>query len=128
MGEAFGQMLPIAIAIAASPPPIIVAVLMLVSARPRANGLAYALGWITGIAALGTLVLALAGTADASDDDGDPSTWVSLLQLAFGVVLLVLAPGSGEAGRRPATTFRCPHGWARCTHSRRSRQPRSVSG
>ena len=91
MGEAFGQMLPIAIAIAASPAPIAVAVLMLVSARPRANGLAFAFGWITGIAALGALVLALAGTAGASDDDGDPSTWVSLLQLGFGVVLLLLA-------------------------------------
>ena len=90
MGEAFGQMLPIAIAIAASPPPIIVAVLMLVSARPRANGLAYALGWVAGIAALGTLVLVIADTADASDD-GDPATWASLLNLAFGVVLLALA-------------------------------------
>ena len=83
-------MLPIAIAIAASPPPIIVAVLMLVSARPRANGLAYALGWVAGIAALGTLVLVIAETADASDD-GDPATWASLLNLAFGVVLLALA-------------------------------------
>ena len=95
-------MLPIAIAIAASPAPIAVAVLMLVSARPRANGLAFAFGWITGIAALGALVLALAGTAGASHDDGDPSTWVSLLQLGFGVVLLLLAlkswRGRPEAG------------------------------
>jgi len=45
MGEAIGQMLPIAIAIAASPAPIAVAVLMLVSARPRANGLAFMAGW-----------------------------------------------------------------------------------
>src|SRR4051794_2356095 len=91
MGEAFGQMLPIAIAIAASPAPIVVAVLMLVSARPRANGLAFGLGWIVGIAALGAVVLAIAGTAGAGDDDGDPSPWVSLLQLTFGVLLLVLA-------------------------------------
>jgi threonine/homoserine/homoserine lactone efflux protein len=90
MGETFGQMLPIAIAIAVSPAPILVAVLMLVSARPRANGLSFMAGWIVGIAALGTVVLVLAGAADASDD-GDPSTWVSLLRLAFGVALLLLA-------------------------------------
>jgi threonine/homoserine/homoserine lactone efflux protein len=108
MGEAFGQMLPIAIAIAASPAPIAVAVLMLVSVRPRANGLAFGLGWIAGIAGLGALVLAIAGTAEASDD-GDPSTWVSLLKLGLGAVLLVLAlrqwrgrPSAGDDVPMPA--------------------------
>ena len=90
MGEAIGQMLPLAVAIAANPVPISVVVLMLVSARALANGLAFTAGWLTGIAVLGVIALVIANGADASDE-GQPSTWVNVLKLALGTVLVVLA-------------------------------------
>jgi threonine/homoserine/homoserine lactone efflux protein len=76
--------------IAFSPPPIIAVVVMLVSSRERTNALAFAAGWIVGIAVVGTIVLLLAGEAGASDD-GEASTWVELLKLAIGVALVLLA-------------------------------------
>jgi threonine/homoserine/homoserine lactone efflux protein len=90
MGEAFGQMLPLAVAIAANPIPISVVVLMLSGPRALANGLAFAAGWLAGIAALGAFALILAGEAGASDG-GQPSTWLTLLKLALGAALVVLA-------------------------------------
>src|SRR6476620_322617 len=90
MGEAIGQMLPLAVAIAANPVPISVVVLMLVSARALANGLAFTAGWLTGVAVLGVIALVIADGAGASDD-GRPSTWVNVLKLLLGSVLVVLA-------------------------------------
>jgi threonine/homoserine/homoserine lactone efflux protein len=107
MGEAFGQMLPLAVAIAANPIPISVVVLMLGGPRALANGIAFTAGWLAGIAALGTLVLILAGEADAGDD-GQPSTWVNALKLALGAALVVLAvtkwqgrPGEHDKAEAP---------------------------
>ena len=107
MGEAFGQMLPLAVAIAANPIPISVVVLMLGGPRALAKGVAFTAGWLAGIAALGTLVLILADDAGASDD-GQPATWVSVLKLAVGVALVVLAvtkwrrrPGEDDEAELP---------------------------
>jgi threonine/homoserine/homoserine lactone efflux protein len=65
-------------------------VLMLVGARARANGLAFLLGWVVGIAVVGTVVLLVAGPS-AADDSGEPATWASLLKLVLGALLLLLA-------------------------------------
>jgi threonine/homoserine/homoserine lactone efflux protein len=107
MGEAIGQMLPLAVAIAANPVPVSVVVLMLVSARALANGLSFTAGWLTGIAVLGAIALVIADGADASDD-GQPSTWVNVLKLAVGVALVVLAvtkwrrrPGDDDEAEMP---------------------------
>jgi threonine/homoserine/homoserine lactone efflux protein len=54
------------------------------------NGPAFLLGWIGGLTVLGALVLVAAGGADASAE-GEPATWVSVVKLALGAVLLVLA-------------------------------------
>ena len=88
MGEAIGQMLPAAVVIAISPMPIVAVVLMLVTPRGRTNGLAFLLGWLVGIGLLGTIVLLVAGGADATER-GEPATWVSWLELVLGVLLLV---------------------------------------
>ena len=73
MGDAIGQMLPFAVGVAISPMPIVAVVLMLVSARAKANGLAFLLGWVVAIAVLGGIVLAVAGPAAMTDDDGSAS-------------------------------------------------------
>src|SRR3954465_9616535 len=108
MGEAFGQMLPLAVAIAANPIPISVVVLILAGRRALARGLAFTAGWFVGIAALGTLALVIADEAGASDD-GLPSTWVNMLKLVLGAALVVLAvtkwrrrPGDDDEAEMPA--------------------------
>ena len=90
MGDAIGQMLPAAIGVAISPLPIVAVVLMLVTPRGRVNGPAFVLGWVLGLAVVGAIVLSVASGAGASDDDG-PATWVAVLKLVLGLLLLLLA-------------------------------------
>ena len=90
MGDAIGQVLPLAVGVALSPLPIVAVVLMLVTPRARVSGPMFVVGWLVGLAAVGALALGLAGPADATDD-GDPATWVGVVKLALGVLLLLLA-------------------------------------
>jgi len=90
MGQALGNVLPLAVAIAIFPVPIIAVVLMLASDRGRAKGLAFILAWGVGLASVGGVVLLLAGGADASDA-GEPATWVNVLLLSLGLLLLAAA-------------------------------------
>jgi threonine/homoserine/homoserine lactone efflux protein len=99
--------LPLAVAVAIFPVPIIAVVLIVGSERGRAKGLAFVLAWCAGLGAVGALVLVLAGVADGSDD-GAPATWVSALLLALGLVLVAAAvkqwrgrPGAGEEAPTP---------------------------
>jgi hypothetical protein len=90
MGQAIGGSLPLAIGVALSPVAIIAVVLMLTTEKARANGPAFVLGWLLGLGAVGAIVLAVAGPADASSS-GTPATWVSWLKIALGVLLLLVA-------------------------------------
>ena len=90
MGQAIGGSLPLAIGIALSPIPIIAVVLMLTTARARANGLAFLVGWLVGLGIVGAVVLAIAGPAGASES-GAPATWVSWVKIALGALLLLVA-------------------------------------
>ena len=90
MGQAIGQVLSFGVGVAISPVPIIAVVLMLATPRGRANGPAFLVGWVVGLAVLGTIVLLAASGEDASKH-GTPATWVSILKIALGVLLLLLA-------------------------------------
>ncbi|WP_149549207.1 GAP family protein [Streptomyces marokkonensis] len=90
MGEAIGQILSYGVAVALSPFPVIGMVLMLATPRARANGPALLLGWVTGLALVGTVVLLASGGAGPSEQ-GQPAAWVSALDLALGVLLLWVA-------------------------------------
>jgi threonine/homoserine/homoserine lactone efflux protein len=90
MGQAIGQILPFAVGVAISPLPIIGVVLILATPRARANGPAFLLGWVLGLAILGTVVLIVSSSADASSG-GEPAKWVSILKLVLGALLLLLA-------------------------------------
>jgi hypothetical protein len=90
MGQAIGGSLPLAIGIAISPIPIIAVVLMLTTPRAKANGLAFLAGWLLGLGIVGTIVLAVAGPAGASQS-GEPATWVSWMKLVLGALLLLVA-------------------------------------
>jgi hypothetical protein len=99
MGQALGTVLPLAVAVAIFPVPIIAVVLMLRSEGGTAKALAFVLAWGVGLAAIGGGVLLLADGADASEA-GEPATWVSVLVLALG--LLLLAAAVNQWRRRPS--------------------------
>jgi threonine/homoserine/homoserine lactone efflux protein len=107
MGDAIGQVLSLGIGVSMSPVPIITVVLMLGTPRARTNGPAFVLGWIGGLAVVGGAVLLAASGAGAAEG-GEPATWVSVLQLALGALLLLVAarqwrmrPRRGEQAATP---------------------------
>src|SRR6266487_941167 len=90
MGKAIGDILPLAIGVAISPVPIIAIVLMLGTPRARATGPAFAVGWVLGLTAVGTIMLVIA-SGSATSETGSPETWVSVLKLVLGALFLLLA-------------------------------------
>jgi threonine/homoserine/homoserine lactone efflux protein len=90
MAEAIGQVLSLGVGVALSPVPIIAVVLMLGTPRARANGPAFVLGWVAGLALVGAVVLLVSSGADASDQ-GDPAGWVGVLKIVLGLLLLLVA-------------------------------------
>ncbi|MGC1167048.1 MAG: GAP family protein [Solirubrobacterales bacterium] len=120
MNEAIGQVLPLAVGVALSPIPIIGVVLMLATPRAQLNSLAFLVGWIAGLAVVGTVVLLISGGAEAASDSGGPADWVNVLKLVLGFLLLGVAakqwrerPAAGEEAPMPGwmqaiDTFRAP--------------------
>jgi threonine/homoserine/homoserine lactone efflux protein len=107
MGQAIGEILPLAIGVAISPVPIIAIVLMLGTPRARSNGLAFALGWLAGLTIVGGALLTLA-SGNSQENDGGPETWVSIVKLVLGVLFLLLAartwrsrPKAGQEAAMP---------------------------
>lgn len=90
IGEAIGQVLPLAVGVALSPIPIVAVVLMLGTPQGRRNGSAFLLGWIGGLAVAGAVVLLVSSGAEASDR-GEPADWVSVMKLVLGFLLLLVA-------------------------------------
>jgi threonine/homoserine/homoserine lactone efflux protein len=107
MGQAIGNILPMAVGVAISPVPIIAIVLMLGTPRARSNGPAFTLGWLIGLAVAGGILLALA-SGNAQEDGDEPATWVSVVKLLFGVLFVLIAartwhsrPRGGEGSAMP---------------------------
>lgn len=98
MGEAVGEVLPLAVGVSLSPIPIVAVVLMLATPHGRSNGLGFVLGWIVGLTAVGTIVLLISRGAGASDR-GAPALWVDVVKLVLGLALVVLAVAQWR--RRP---------------------------
>jgi len=77
--------LPMAVAIAASPFPVIPAVLLLLTARPRSNAGGFLLGWAVGVTLWVVGALLLADLLVAVDS---PPTWASWARIAVGAALV----------------------------------------
>jgi hypothetical protein len=107
MGTAIGQVLPLAVGVALSPVPIIMVTLMLMSARARLNGPVFVVGWLAGLAVIGVIVLAVAGPEGASSH-GQPATWVSVLKLVLGLLLVLLAVRQWHGRPRPGHEVEAP--------------------
>lgn len=98
MAHAVGQTLVFGAAVALSPVPIILVVLLLGSeGGPGAAG-AFLAGWVLGLAVLGSAVLLFAGAEGASEAHA-PAQWVSVLKAVLGGALLVLAASQWRARR-----------------------------
>jgi threonine/homoserine/homoserine lactone efflux protein len=91
MGQAIGQILPFAVGVGLSPVPIIAVIVMLSTPRAGANGLAFLVGWLVGLTAVGTIVFLISGAVGATEDSGEPATWEDVLKLVLGLLLLLLA-------------------------------------
>ena len=90
MGQALATVLPLAVAIAIFPVPIIASVLMVGSDRGITKGVAFVATWAIGLSALCAAALVLSDTADASES-GAPATWVSVLLLVLGLGAIAAA-------------------------------------
>jgi hypothetical protein len=107
VGHLLLQILPVAVAIAVNPVPIIAAIVMTATERPVTNGLAYLSALIAVSYGFGAVVLILFhGTALGTGTRTGHFIlvlWllVGLAFLAALVVLLVRRPKPGDAGREP---------------------------
>lgn len=79
--------------------------LVLGTPRARASGIAFALGWVCGLAALSAIVVLLLG----SDVDHDTEAGIEWFKVAVGIVFLAMAtkqwkkrPAAGEVAKMPA--------------------------
>jgi threonine/homoserine/homoserine lactone efflux protein len=111
VAEAIGQVLTLGVGVALSPIPIIAVVLMLSTPRGRANGPAFVLGWVIGLAVVGAIVLAVAGGAGANED-AEPATWVDVVKIAVGVLLVLVAVRQWRGRPRRDAEAELP-GWMR---------------
>lgn len=111
MGQALGQVLPLAVGVAISPVPIIAVILMLGTRRGRVNGPVFLAGWAAGLAVVGAIVL-LASNGASSGGGGPPSTWRSILDLVVGVLLVFVALRAWRGRPRGSEEPELP-GWLR---------------
>jgi threonine/homoserine/homoserine lactone efflux protein len=111
VAEAIGQILTLGVGVALSPIPIIAVVLMLGTPRGRANGPAFVLGWVIGLAVVGAIVLAVAGGAGANED-AEPATWVDVVKLVVGALLVLVAVRQWRGRPRRDAEAELP-GWMR---------------
>jgi threonine/homoserine/homoserine lactone efflux protein len=94
-----GDLLPLAVAVAISPVPIIAVILMLLSPRAGGTSVGFLVGWVVGVV-LGMTVLLLVAEAVGFDTSDGPSTTSSWIKLVLGVLLLLL--GVRQWRSRPA--------------------------
>ncbi len=93
---------------ALSPVPIIAVILILGTARARANGVAFAAGWVLGLVIVSVVILLVAG--DADDPDSGTSRAANWIVLVLGALFLVMALKQWRSRPRPSVAPTMP-GW-----------------
>jgi len=103
MGPAILAALPLAIGLAVAALPVVLIPIALAAKRPPAVARAFLLGWLLGIAVVGTVVIAL---ADVLVLPSGNVAWLGYAKIVLGLLLVVLAvrrwSGRPRAGAEPA--------------------------
>ena len=97
------DLLPLALAIAASPFPVVPAILLSLTPRATANGAAFLAGWAAGILAGTALFVGLAAVVEGVEETPEWVSWARVL-LGAGLVVVGLRQwlSRGEAPEAPA--------------------------
>jgi threonine/homoserine/homoserine lactone efflux protein len=108
MQQVIGEILPLALGIAISPVPVIAIILMLITPKARSNGLAFLLGWMAGLLAVGGIALVVASALGLSSSSTTSSQTQAVVRLLLGLLLWVVAarqwrsrPKAGEQAALP---------------------------
>lgn len=101
MGTIAADLVPVALAVAFSPFPIIPVVLLLLTRRPLACGGSFLAGWFSGIVALAAAFSAVASAIELSDE---VPTWAVWTRLVLGGVLIALGARKWIKGGRKSGT------------------------
>jgi threonine/homoserine/homoserine lactone efflux protein len=96
LGQAIGDLLPSALAVALSPIPIVAVVLILGTPRARTAGPALAIGWVLGLVAVSVAVLLLVAPGADADTDDPGISWMKV-----GVGVLFFAMAGRQWHKRP---------------------------
>lgn len=84
---AVAEVVPLALGIAASPFPIVPAILLLFTPRPRATSGSFLGGWVVGVGAATAAFVVLAAVVEAAEET---PTWASWGRLVLGALLVVV--------------------------------------
>jgi threonine/homoserine/homoserine lactone efflux protein len=99
------EAVPLAVGIAASPFPVVPVILLLLGAHPRRAAGAFLGAWIVGVGVALVVPMLLAEAIDTSDDR---PTWVTVLKIVFGLLLVAFGArkwlGRGKDAEPPAWT------------------------
>lgn len=105
MIQAFGQLLPIAVATAISSVPIMAMIMILLSPHRTTTALPFLIGWVAGIAGLVALCVLVAQTMPVSRV-GRPDTALGIAEMVIGVAIIAVAVVSWRRRDRAAPTSR----------------------
>lgn len=87
MSDLVLELIPLALAVALSPFPLVPVVLLLLTARPLANGGGFLGGWFGGLTGLAVLFTVVAGAVQLWDE---APTWAAWTRLVLGVLIVLL--------------------------------------
>jgi threonine/homoserine/homoserine lactone efflux protein len=107
MAEGISTVLTYAVGVAISPTPIIAGILMLFSARARANGPMFLAGWVLAIGVLSAVAYFVADAGDAATDETTSDT-ISWGKLAVGVFFLLMAAKQWRSRPAPGVQSEMP--------------------
>ncbi|HVW44325.1 MAG TPA: GAP family protein [Amycolatopsis sp.] len=99
MGDVIGDLLPLALAVAISPIPVIAVILMLLAPRAGRTSAGFLLGWVAGIV-VATVVFTVLADVAGLGTGGGPSAAASWIKIALGLILAALAARSWRSRPR----------------------------
>lgn len=102
--QAIGHLLPIAVAVAVSSVPILVAMVLLLSPQRSRTALPYLIGWVAGIAILLSVCALIAHALPARSSATEPDVWIGVGEILVGLALVVLGVLTFRRRGRAKTT------------------------